>query len=77
MKKQKTFRTVGVLAHNWRVSELWIWALSITGWEAVNGKHRRIERIYDKHRGAMFAEEDLQSWVDSHPAEYVRRTMPM
>lgn len=76
MKKQKTFKAVAALAHTWRISELWIWALSISGWEAANGKHRKVERKWDKFLGAVFADEDIQSWVDSHPAEYVRRTLP-
>ena len=76
MGKQKTFKPVAVLARTWKVSELWIWKLSITGWETAAGKHRKVERRWDKFLGSVFAEEDIQSWVDSNPVEYIQRTMP-
>lgn len=76
MKRPKTFRPVAALATAWKLSELWISSLATVGWETSNGKTRRVERRWDDRLGTLYAEEDIQSWVDTHPKEYAQRALP-
>ena len=63
-QRQKTFKTIKALSERWQLSECFIWSLAITGWKAANGEQRLVAKKHYKYAGAMFAEEDIQSWVD-------------
>lgn len=69
-KTLKRFVAIKVLSDRYRISQVKIWALARGGWPAGLGQQKYIEQKYDKTFGALFAEEDLVEWIETHPAEY-------